>query len=130
MRDQSTLLLQLAFSLTVVFAAFAAGMTVGWLRWARRSKPGTGPSGSVPILVKPDLFAPMGSQASIDIRFSASPVAQGSGDAGDIRKLASNADGSTSGRHLVSVDTSIPEAEAPSVVRRRARGGGRGRIGS
>ncbi len=119
MRDESTLMLQMIISLTVVFSAFAAGLVIGWLRWARRSHAAAWHT-PVPLLVKPDLFAPVGSAPTVDIRRAASPATSSADGA--------RADASQLGTGLLSLDP-IDEGEAtPMVVRRRGRSGRRGPV--
>lgn len=68
MRYEVMRLMQLLFSLTVMFGAFAAGLVIGWLRWGRRVPEAADPvqaDALVPRLVKPDLFSPVGAPGDV-----------------------------------------------------------------
>lgn len=68
-------LAQLVFALALMFGAFLAGITIGWLRWGRRGQDEPEPTRSVPRpepvvprVVNRDLFSPQTDhRAAVDL---------------------------------------------------------------
>ena len=65
MRYEMVRLAQLVFALSLMFGAFLGGLTIGWLRWGRRTHDVREPIRAVPrpqpvlpLVIKQDLFSP------------------------------------------------------------------------
>ena len=74
MRYEMVRLAQLVFALSLMFGAFLAGLTIGWLRWGRLRQEARTPARVVPRpepvvprVIKSDLFSPQFEGEVVDV---------------------------------------------------------------